>query len=797
MKKVFLFLAIALLASCSNEDVLTPQDSNQAKDGQMGFFAKNPVISVSDALGEDANLRTTYSNEDGFFKGFWAKDDTLAVVIVDPTDFFGDADGHAYSFSYVDNDLFKLTSNITWAHEFFEDGDYIAFYPAPWPGGKSSYWTGSASGYHWESILFTLPSQTQSESGSADHFKDCDFIFTDIFNLSVYGSIVAVGQGIGKPVGSHVEGFTGVPAIEKYNHATSFLKFCIPFDALDGRGENIRRITVDVTNDILFRNITLEADGKILMNGLSIDKVTLSIDNGEVTEDGFTAYVAILADTAADYSTAELTLSLTTEKGTITSAAKDLSPLVKDLKPGFQGGTLYPVKCGGWTFEEFGPWDCGTASEPDIKGKIIEIYSAEELAWVRDESVGGNDFNGFEIHLMSDIDLNGCDWTPFSTFRGKFYGDTHKISNLTIAPSGAALFANNYGLIDGLTVENVQIPTVAAYIGGIVGINLGEINNCKVIGGAIKGRYIGGIVGRNRSTGIINNCTVDALAIVSANPTDGNAGGIAGTNTGLIEKCIVGGEDAVSITSVFRAGGIAGENGNELTTPNEAGFIKRCEFQGTVQAVEGTGGIAGRNFVGGSSIEGCKVTGETSIISTGSTFPVAGGIAGQNAAGTTIFGSSFGGELIQGKYAGGIAGWNGGKIAVCQYLPNEGIEGSSETGGIAGRNANAGSKIVSCWSYFEGDFGIVGNNLSTNSGYCVAFDTDNVTDIAGGSQPLSPRMSIENTDAFVGADDYTLREILDHTSTVGDRTSVINPAKVWSWKYSPNKEAFKYIIEEL
>lgn len=89
-------------------------------------------------------------------------------------------------------------------------------------------------------------------------------------------------------------------------------------------------------------------------------------------------------------------------------------------------------------------WDGVTVEEPKMEGDNIYISKASELAWLAWYSYEKSyNFEGKNIYLMNDIDLNNKVWTPIGTisngidvysqsFRGNFDGQNHIIKNLCL-----------------------------------------------------------------------------------------------------------------------------------------------------------------------------------------------------------------------------------------------------------------------------------------------------------------------------------------------------------------------------
>ncbi len=208
------------------------------------------------------------------------------------------------------------------------------------------------------------------------------------------------------------------------------------------------------------------------------------------------------------------------------------------------------------------PWNGDDVTEPDNvtpNTNEIKITSPAELAWVAQQTLAGNTFEGKTIMLMNDIDLNHQAWTPIGdnvtnhpsyTFAGTFDGNGKTISNLKAsdnAPSWACagLFGTTTGTIKNVTVKNAEI-TSTHYAGGIVGYitDATKIENCHVEGAVItsnveevdggydNGDKVGGIVGYAKSIAI-EGCSVKDVTINGYRDLGGVVGFLGeGTATG-------------------------------------------------------------------------------------------------------------------------------------------------------------------------------------------------------------------------------------------------------------------------
>ena len=224
--------------------------------------------------------------------------------------------------------------------------------------------------------------------------------------------------------------------------------------------------------------------------------------------------------------------------------------------------------------------------------------------------------------LDNDISLAGSDFSPIPIFNGSFDGAGHTIYdlNLTAAQSPCGLFLETGEKADirDLTVNGTVSPGDDDMVGGVVGRNRGTLTGCAFQGRVTGKSQVGGIVGKNESSGLVTGC-------VSAGSVQGisRIGGVAGLNEGTLLACenksYVNTEvvdpslrldqiDTSSLLNLYRSittdtadittdiGGVAG--GNE-------GFVEHCRNAGTVGYLHigyNVGGVAGRSS---GSVSGC------------------------------------------------------------------------------------------------------------------------------------------------------------------------------------------------
>ena len=199
---------------------------------------------------------------------------------------------------------------------------------------------------------------------------------------------------------------------------------------------------------------------------------------------------------------------------------------------------------------------------------------------------GHNDCNGLTFLQTTNITCDNT-YTPIGCgtsteeffFRGTYDGQGNQISDITVNRTGNSPADERigiFGLVNtGGIVKNVVLAsstfTGYDYIGGIVGYNLGTVQNCRVESNVtIKaGRnyadYHGGIAGRNDgSNATIIGCI--SAANVSNNDKSNcvDYGGIVGQNAGgTVKDCLYAG---TTVTADSNKGAIVGyKDGGTLT----------------------------------------------------------------------------------------------------------------------------------------------------------------------------------------------------------------------------------------
>ena len=219
----------------------------------------------------------------------------------------------------------------------------------------------------------------------------------------------------------------------------------------------------------------------------------------------------------------------------------------------------------------------------------------------------------------------------------------------------------------GGIVENVVNATgvtgTGDYVGGLVGTNIGIVENGRNNGTITGTNYVGGMVGSNADEhSVLANLTNDSAADISG---ENYVGGIAGTNSGTItaqnQSNLI---NRGSITGQNYVGGVAGENiGTIEYVKNDVNLYVKDDTK-TAQYFGGVAGINGR-------VDDTLTTEDETATGTITSATNEGDVVAENA-----------------QYVGGIVGWNT-VNGVLDGMGNSNtgrVEGATYVGGVAGKN---------------------------------------------------------------------------------------------------------------
>ncbi len=261
----------------------------------------------------------------------------------------------------------------------------------------------------------------------------------------------------------------------------------------------------------------------------------------------------------------------------------------------------------------------GADGTSEATSYVITTTAGLDLLANKVEGTGGYSQNYYEdtyFKLGNDITYsNTTDWnatasaeenfTPIGNtkyFRGTFDGGGHTVSGIRVYRGGnnstsydsyLGLFGRTAGIVKNVTVSDARI-TGFRYVGGVVGYNVGTVENCQAAGTVAihavtnVARFHGGIVGSNENnSSVVSGCTSAATLSMADGINCLNIGGIVGRNVGHIEDCLALGA-AVSGTSYF--GAIVGSTNNNLSN----NYYSGCSVNGTPNATYV--GLGGSSF---------------------------------------------------------------------------------------------------------------------------------------------------------------------------------------------------------
>lgn len=254
--------------------------------------------------------------------------------------------------------------------------------------------------------------------------------------------------------------------------------------------------------------------------------------------------------------------------------------------------------------------------EPESKTVITSVDELMQFA----QAVNNGDYDGKTdtvVSLEADLDMTGVDWVPMGyanddgdiehNFSGKFCGNGHTISNVTIGSETTpcendlvGLFGAAEGTIEDLFLDTVTIHASAYAVGALVGYNASTITNCHAenVSFNISARCAGGLVGYLLSNSSIDSCSADGKIILSNNglAIGGLAGG-TGEDTQITYSRANVDLTAPKDSRGTNVGGFIGVSNGERTSP---AVINNCYATGNVTGGAYTGAftssMAGMNI---------------------------------------------------------------------------------------------------------------------------------------------------------------------------------------------------------
>ena len=316
----------------------------------------------------------------------------------------------------------------------------------------------------------------------------------------------------------------------------------------------------------------------------------------------------------------------------------------------------------------------GTQEDPYL------ISKASELAFLaKSINTRNNKYYDKHYRLTHSIDLAGIEWTPIgqylsydeiTAFQGHFDGNGYIITNLKITSasnSHIGLFGLILGSVENLSVRDIFIErktSALCYYGGIAGMirNTGFLTNCNASGyinitASKEDAYVGGLVGYN--VGTITYCHADFDIHAKLNSSyQIYSGGLVAQNSGTISHCYSTGTLSAQ-GSYETAGGLVGYHN---------GTLSNC-FTKTEVTVSGTyvdvGGFVGNCHGSSFVITNCYAFGN---VTAGGSYPNVGGFVGYLTSSSALTGCFAFGNVTSPNYdaeIGGFVGSCSGTINAC------------------------------------------------------------------------------------------------------------------------------------
>ena len=244
------------------------------------------------------------------------------------------------------------------------------------------------------------------------------------------------------------------------------------------------------------------------------------------------------------------------------------------------------------------------------------------------------------VCLDNDIDLGGVPMSPVPIFSGTFNGGGHRISGFVLATDGSHQGFFRY-VAPGAQILNLKLEGSVepdgsrTQIGGIAGVNNGEISRCSFQGSVSGLNYIGGIAGVNN--GVIASCTAEGTVLGKR-----FTGGIAGYNAA--GASVLNCRNRAAVNTEITEGGIDIDKLNISNALDTLNFVSVQDED----IVSDSGGIVG--FSQG-EIASCSNAGQVGYRHYGYNV---GGIAGRQSG--YLHDCSNEGEVLGRRDVGGIVG---------------------------------------------------------------------------------------------------------------------------------------------
>jgi hypothetical protein len=323
----------------------------------------------------------------------------------------------------------------------------------------------------------------------------------------------------------------------------------------------------------------------------------------------------------------------------------------------------------------------GLVGRLDVGGDVLNSSASGIVAGGNGSYVGG---------LVGEVNFNSSASTVVnsSATGNVFVGSGGRAGGLVgVLQAGSSISGNSNA------TGNVTATGANAWIGGLVGWNMGSIANTSaggdVTAGAFNGIMAGGLVGKNDALASITSSSASGAVVVGNSTTssqENNVGGLVGVNQGSITGS--SGTGDVTGGAHSNVGGLVGRNETGATI---AGSSATSDVSvGATSERSVVGGLVGFNFGNVTSSTASGTVSGGGVANTFST--ILGGFVGINNGSITSSSVSTG-VVVGGTNteAGGFAGTNQGSISNSQAIGVAVFSADNMAGGFVAFNDTAGT----------------------------------------------------------------------------------------------------------
>lgn len=335
----------------------------------------------------------------------------------------------------------------------------------------------------------------------------------------------------------------------------------------------------------------------------------------------------------------------------------------------------------------------GAVYDVESTGSVIAGSSSAVAGGLVGKNNGGlaNSFSDSAVTVATGVTLDK-DTTALGGVVGINNGNVQYVDSLGVTNGGATNSSNIGGIIgtnngNMYSGYNESIVSGKNNVGGIIGTNAegkkveNVVNATSVTGKDKDGKSenVGGLIGVNNGnvTNGRNNGEITGI---------NNVGGLVGNNASAYSTLTnLVNDSSAEITGINNVGGIAGNNAGTITTGKSDDEDEKANLinRGSITGHTNVGGVAGTNS---GTIENANNDVELNVNSDGTGYAqFFGGIAGVNTGTITNATNTANVNADGATYVGGIVGLNNGTLE--DMAGNSGnVTGKDFVGGVAGLN---------------------------------------------------------------------------------------------------------------